>query len=318
MANVGSTTANRAYTIPILNAENYASWNMKLELLLIRSEIWGVVDGSDEAPPASDVAGLTAWKLRDAKARSELLLHCSEKQLLSLYSLKTSKQVWDRLKQLYGQSNKASKVNLHKQLCRLTMSDSDDTMSFLETWQSLLREAEIAGCTFTKDQQVNLLLGALPDSWSAFINTQGGIANLTFSTLLSNILQQNAINLSKPKISKSSAFYIKGKFIKPPFNNKFPFGHRSKTQNANFRSHHDKKRPSQKFLQYNIAPFNRDASSQPIVCHNCGIPGHKSPDCMKPKRNPNRHPKHHIHNYSSEQPHYLFLAIVNPSDYVSS
>ena len=91
MANVGLTSANRAYVIPILSADNYATWSMKLELLLIRSEIWGIVDGSDVAPAASDIVGLAAWRLRNVKARSELLLHCNEKQLLSLRSLTTFK-----------------------------------------------------------------------------------------------------------------------------------------------------------------------------------------------------------------------------------
>jgi len=50
--------------------------------------------------------------------------------------------------------------------------------------------------------------------WSAFITTQGRIANLTFIDFLSNILQQNSINLSKPNIAQSSAFYVKGKFTK--------------------------------------------------------------------------------------------------------
>ena len=44
------------------------------------------------------------------------------------------------------------------------MSDSDNVMTFMESWQSLLQEAEIAGYTFIDDQQVNRLLGALPDS----------------------------------------------------------------------------------------------------------------------------------------------------------
>jgi hypothetical protein len=62
MANVGLTSANQAYVIPILSADNYATWSMKLELLLIRSEIWDVVDGSNVALAASDVVG---WQPRN-------------------------------------------------------------------------------------------------------------------------------------------------------------------------------------------------------------------------------------------------------------
>jgi len=36
---------------------------MKLELLLICFEMWGVVDGSDATPATSDVASLIAWKV---------------------------------------------------------------------------------------------------------------------------------------------------------------------------------------------------------------------------------------------------------------
>ncbi len=95
------------------------------------------------------------------------------------------------------------------------MTKSDDVVEFLETWQFLLQEAAIVGWTFTDSPQVNLLLRALPDSWSAFITTQGGIVDLTFPNLLSNILQQHAINSSKNAHSKTSAFYAKGKFHKP-------------------------------------------------------------------------------------------------------
>lgn len=78
----------------------------------------------------------------------------------------------------------------------MTMSSTDNVPQFLESWQATLQEVAISGCIFTEPQQVNLLLGALPDTWSAFITTQGGLSNLTFTDLLSNILQQNDINTS--------------------------------------------------------------------------------------------------------------------------
>jgi hypothetical protein len=69
----------RTYTIAHLCVTNYSSWSIKLEMLLTRSEIWSVVDGSKVAPAATDVDALAAWKLKDSKARSEILLHCGEK-----------------------------------------------------------------------------------------------------------------------------------------------------------------------------------------------------------------------------------------------
>lgn len=208
----------RSYAIAPLTALNYSTWNIKVEMLLTRSKVWSVVDGSEIAPPASDPVGHAAWKSKDSEARSDILLHCGDKQLALLKSLPTSKAVWDKLKQLYERSNRASQVNLHKQLCHLRMSENDDVVSFLENWQSVLQDTATAGCEFNDAQQVMLLLSALPNSWSAFVTTQGGITTLTFSELISNILLQTAINSSKSESSENFAFYIKGKFINPRSN----------------------------------------------------------------------------------------------------
>lgn len=85
-------------------------------MLLLHSKLWGMVDGSKVAPDASDQVGLTTWKLKDSKTLAHILLYNGEKQLISLQPLATSKEVLDRIKQLYQQLNKALQVNLHKQL----------------------------------------------------------------------------------------------------------------------------------------------------------------------------------------------------------
>jgi len=52
------SSSHRAYFISLLTANNYAFWSIKLELLLTRFEIWGIVNGSDATPPKSDGTGL--------------------------------------------------------------------------------------------------------------------------------------------------------------------------------------------------------------------------------------------------------------------
>ena len=75
------------------------TWQIKLEMLVTHAELWNLVDGTHVAPAdAPDIEGTEAGKL-------------------SLQPLKTSKEVWDGLKQLYEKSNKAShEVHLHKKV----------------------------------------------------------------------------------------------------------------------------------------------------------------------------------------------------------
>lgn len=188
MASLASSYAYRAYIIPPLHAENYATWSVKIEILLIRSELWQVVDGIEAYPKLSNPITHLACKLKDSKARSHIIFHYGEKQILSLKALGSAKEVWDRLKLINERSNRGSQVYLHKQLCHMQIRDNDDVIIFIENWQATLQEAATAGCQFSDSQQATLLLAALSNSWDSFITSQGCITNLTFTKLLSNIL----------------------------------------------------------------------------------------------------------------------------------
>ncbi len=57
------------YQIDKLNSINYSTWSIKLQMLLIRSDIWGIVDRSDPDPRATNNALQVAWKLKDFKVK---------------------------------------------------------------------------------------------------------------------------------------------------------------------------------------------------------------------------------------------------------
>lgn len=56
MASSANNSASRAYFIPTLIASNYATWHIKIEMLLTRSELWNVVYGTEAAPNISNIA----------------------------------------------------------------------------------------------------------------------------------------------------------------------------------------------------------------------------------------------------------------------
>jgi len=78
MALPAASSIPRAYNIPPLTASNYALWSIKIEMLLIRSELWSIVDGTKAHLASSDAADITTWQLKDSKARADILLHCGE------------------------------------------------------------------------------------------------------------------------------------------------------------------------------------------------------------------------------------------------
>ena len=149
---------------------------------------------------------------------------------------------------------------LLKKLVNLTLSESRALTDFLEEWQGTLEEAAIAGLTFTEKQQIVLLLSALPQSWRAFITTQGNTQNQTLVDLISNMLQEEAMTASDQSPEKSTAFFTR---------NKSP---RKRLYNP-------------RHLQEQSIPTSSMAKSKNAICHYCGKSGHKRPECRKKARN---------------------------------
>ena len=94
MASLVNNLASQAYLIPPIIATNYSTWSIKIEILLIQSKLWNVVNGMEVTPLEFDVSSLATWRHKDSKAHSNIFLHCEEKQLITLRPLQTSKAVW--------------------------------------------------------------------------------------------------------------------------------------------------------------------------------------------------------------------------------
>lgn len=117
-----------------------------------------------------------------------------------------------------------------------------------------------------------------------FITIQGKIASLTFTRLFSNILQQNSISYSKDGPSKISAFYVKGNFMKSYSSKPNRLLKPLLTRTTSFI------RLPITLFQDPIYPKNLSF----VICHYCGISGHKAPDCHKKRKDQTSSSKPHV------------------------
>lgn len=68
-----------------------------LKMFLIQHDLFCVVDSSEPNLGPADATLLRTWKFKDAKARSDLILHDDNRQIQIVQSLNTSKDIWDKL-----------------------------------------------------------------------------------------------------------------------------------------------------------------------------------------------------------------------------
>jgi hypothetical protein len=72
---ISTSNASSKSLIPLLTNYNYSIWNCKMETLLMKANLFSVVDGTKIDLRATN---LDAWKNKDAQAWCELILNIGD------------------------------------------------------------------------------------------------------------------------------------------------------------------------------------------------------------------------------------------------
>lgn len=107
--------------IKLLTRNNYDTWSMQGEALLIKNDTWNYVSGDTPKPSITpndrtSQAAYRTWCQADRKARADLILSISPAELANVRHCETSNEVWQELKSIYASKGPARKATLFEQL----------------------------------------------------------------------------------------------------------------------------------------------------------------------------------------------------------
>lgn len=95
--------------IETLNRENYDTWKIQMEALLTKTEKWTYVNGKTEKPPATpgnkEEEKLATWVRNDGIAKSDIIFSMSPRELKLIKGCNTSREVWQKLQEIYKQKD---------------------------------------------------------------------------------------------------------------------------------------------------------------------------------------------------------------------
>ncbi|PBK58432.1 hypothetical protein ARMSODRAFT_900474, partial [Armillaria solidipes] len=77
----------------LLNEENYFTWKYRMEMHLIRKDLWGIVSGTEPL-----------WDKRARLAATEIILHVSDSQLPLTRKTMDPVRMWQILKEYHESS----------------------------------------------------------------------------------------------------------------------------------------------------------------------------------------------------------------------
>src|SRR6218665_2077187 len=151
-----------------LNNQNYKTWKFKMELFLIKEDLWETVTKEIPDPVTAE------WQTKDAKARAIIGLEVADNQLHLIRKQTTAKGSWQTLKKYHEKTTVSSKVNLLKRLCGLKLTEHGDMENHLAEMQNLIDQLASLGEPLAEHlgpicSAVALFLSSLPDSYGTLI-----------------------------------------------------------------------------------------------------------------------------------------------------
>ena len=116
-----------------LNEENYGDWSMMMEAILVRKQLWDIVNGEKTRPLGSEnSAPIKNFIRKQAKARAELVLAVKSSQLPHLCNSDPAK-IWEDLKNIHEAQGLASRLALHHKFLWLSKAEDQPMQNWIAT-----------------------------------------------------------------------------------------------------------------------------------------------------------------------------------------
>ncbi|XP_003366966.1 conserved hypothetical protein, partial [Trichinella spiralis] len=164
---------NTTVKIELLGKENYDTWKLQAQAVLVKNDLWEFVNGTKRRPKIvkDDESSLEAaqkWDISDQKAKADLILSISPLELREIKDCETSNEIWLKLASIYESKGPARKATLLKRLILNKMNDEQNLNDFLREFFNCVDKLKAMDLEIADDLLSILLLYAIPDSYESF------------------------------------------------------------------------------------------------------------------------------------------------------
>lgn len=186
-----------------LNNNNYQTWRYKVELLLLKENLFDLV--TKDAPAEKDRND--EWLKRDGQAKAIIGLSIDDGQLIHVRKLTTSRDYWCALKNYHEQSTVVNRVFILKHLCRMRLDENGDMVKHINEIIEKVEEFSLHGDKIAEDFVVALILCSLPNSYDNLITA---LESRPANELKLEFVKLKLINEHKRRISMSNNYESEG------------------------------------------------------------------------------------------------------------
>ena len=190
-----------------LSSDNYANWKFKVKMILIKEDLWDVVnetvaEGSDEA----DIAK------KKRKALATICLLVGDGQLVHVKDVEDPSRAWKALETYFERSTLGNRLFLRKKFLGMKFLDNQNMESHINSLIMLGEQLKAAGEKLNDSDIVATLLSSLPSTYDPLITALEARdeADLTLEFVKGRLLHEER-RKGKEEESYENAMYSKGR-----------------------------------------------------------------------------------------------------------
>ncbi|CAK9834290.1 Copia protein [Anthophora retusa] len=155
--------ADLRFSISKLNNVNYEIWKSKVELLLIKEDLWDTVN-KDKPAVANE-----KWTKDDSQARATIGLLLEDDQFIHFKGTKTAKEAWEALRKYHQKASLSNQVHLLKRIINLKLTEDGDMEKYIHEMLSLVDRLAAIEEVLKEKLIISIMLSNLPDSFGTLI-----------------------------------------------------------------------------------------------------------------------------------------------------
>lgn len=235
------------------NGEQFHTWQTKTMYLLMRKDLWGLVDGRDECPEGNRK---DTWISKNEKALGLIALSLNDEIIHHIIGITEAKDAWDELNRLFGSQTKNSKIKLLMQFYKLELKENEPLTSHLNKYKSIKQQLATIGRNVEDDEAQAVLLKSIDKGgYENIVATLQNVPNMKLHEIEASLLEQES------KIKEKGSNNIGGD--EQALFTRGGFSSRGRGRGRGGRG------------------------GRYFTCNNCGKPGHMARDCYSKREEAN-------------------------------
>jgi len=152
----------------LVEASNFLAWKKRTNLNLIENEVMDHIKGSITKPPKEDTQALAKFMKGEVRALRIPIESIKDPLIPYLSKLDISKEIYDKLVELFSVSTTGEIISLRQELHKLKISKEEEIASYLTKISEIRNQLQDLGEIMSDKEMTIVVLNALQEEWSNF------------------------------------------------------------------------------------------------------------------------------------------------------